>query len=65
MCFDFYDEYLWVYFDLSVEILWVHVSLYYGGVGLDCHTDQTRLDYILLIADNDNSPDWPLGCSNL
>ena len=32
MCFNFCDEYLWVYFDLSVEILWVHVSLYYGGV---------------------------------
>ena len=25
-------EYLWVSFDLSVEIWWVHMSLYYGGV---------------------------------
>ena len=26
------NEYLLVYFDLSVEIWWVHMSLYYGGV---------------------------------
>ena len=31
----FCDEYLWVYFDLSVEIWWVHMSLYYGGVIAD------------------------------
>ena len=30
----FCDEYLWVSFDLSVEIWWVNMSLYYGGVVL-------------------------------
>ena len=30
----FANEYLWDTFDMSAEIWWVHMSMYYGGVVL-------------------------------
>ena len=42
----FCDEYLWVYFDLSVEIWWVHMSMYYGGVVQNSVRNISPLDSI-------------------
>ena len=48
----FYNEYLWVSFDLSAEIWWGHMSLYYGGVGTNIQIHRQRSDLVKLLKQN-------------